>query len=114
MKWIEATQTVELTQRNVTALADKLDDRLSCRTLVTDCRRIAVCSIEDSDCTVRDKAAAASTGIVRLTRSDLAALASPGAAVAAAGVTVVAVQDKDHYGDRAPGTVYMPSTEEYR
>ena len=29
-------------------------------------------------------------------------------------IAVRAVEDEDHYTDRAPGTVYMPSTREYR
>ena len=29
-------------------------------------------------------------------------------------IAVRAVEDEDHYTDRAPGVVYMPSTREYR
>lgn len=29
-------------------------------------------------------------------------------------LTVTAVENDDHYSDRAPGAVYMPSTNEYK
>ena len=38
MKWIPSSSTLELTNRNVTALLDKLDDPLSARSLVSPCR----------------------------------------------------------------------------
>lgn len=30
------------------------------------------------------------------------------------GIAVAAVEDEEHYADRAPGVVYMPSTGEWR
>ncbi|CAJ1505592.1 hypothetical protein [[Mycobacterium] burgundiense] len=110
MKWIEATLTVELTQRNVQALTDKLSDPLSARTLVSPCGRIMVTAVPGAGAAE----AVAVPGVVPLTRAQLEQLAVTGAEVRVAGIRVLAVEDADHYGDRAPGAVYMPSTGEYR
>lgn len=91
MKYIEDSAygdfpTVELTRRNLQALLDKLDDPYSNRTLIDGDRRVAVRSIEDD-----------------------------GVLIDADGrIAVRAVPDDEHYANRAPGTVFMPSTGEYR
>ncbi|CAJ1505277.1 hypothetical protein [[Mycobacterium] burgundiense] len=110
MKWIPDTDTLELTQRNITALTDKLDDPLSARTLRSPCGQIMATAVPSAGA----GEAVAAPGTVPLTRSQLEELAVMGAEVRVAGITVVAVPDEAHYGDRPAGTVYMPSSREYR
>ncbi|MCH9734098.1 MAG: hypothetical protein K0U78_06030 [Actinomycetia bacterium] len=107
---MEDSQTLELTARNVQALADKLDDPASARTLGSPCGQVAVTAVEAAG----GAEAVAAPGTVPLTRAMLAELGTPGATVNVAGVQVVSVEDAAHYADRAPGVVYMPSTGEVR
>ncbi|MDH6245497.1 hypothetical protein [Mycobacterium sp. OTB74] len=123
MKWIADTRTVELTERNLSALLAKLDDPASVRTLVSPCRALAVHAIEDG---ADPDAAAAETlacltatrrvpvePVVVLCRSQLAALAGTVCgALSASGVCVVSVPDSAHYKDRNPGPVVMPTSGE--
>lgn len=110
MKWISDSRTLELTQRNVAALSDKLDDPLSARTLRSPCGEVFVTAVEAAGAAE----AVAAPDVVPLTRSMLADLATPGATVTVAGVQVVSVEDAAHYADRDPGAVYMPSSGEVR
>ncbi|MFA5710747.1 hypothetical protein [Mycolicibacterium sp.] len=108
MKWIPDIDTLELTERNVQALTDKLDDPLSARTIRSPCGEIMVTAVPGAGAAE----AVAAPGTVPLTRGQLEELAMVGAEVRVAGIRVIAVPDEAHYGDRAPGTVYMPSTGE--
>ncbi len=111
MRWIPETNTVELTERNIKALKDKLDDPMSARTLISpDPYRIPVAAVESPGAAE----AVATPGAVVLTRGQLQTLATEGAQVRVAGITVKAVSDAEHYSDRLAGEVYMPSTGEYR
>ena len=110
MKWIPDSDTLELTQRNVTALLDKLDDPLSARTLRAPCGLVQVTAVESPGAAE----AVVAPDTVPLTRSQLWELATEGATVRLGGVTVVSVADADHYSDRAPGTVFMPTSGETR
>lgn len=112
MKWLPQTKTLELTERNVAALTDKLDDPRSARMIRDGSGEIIAHAVEDADTTA--DTAAASEGVVRLTRNQLGQLATVGATVTVAGVTVVAVPDSAHYAARAPGPVVMPGTGEVR
>lgn len=116
MKWTPENQTVELTERNVAALTTKLDDPLSVRTLVSPCGLIAVQAVEV------DRSAPPSAGLggpmrgvvqtLVLTRAALRTLAVVGSEVMIDQVRAVSVADAEHYIDRAPGPVFMPSTGE--
>ena len=110
MRWDPGTLTLELTERNVCALIDKLDDPLSKRTITSPCRRISVTAVESAGAAE----AATAPGTLPLTRSQLEVLATVGATVRVAGVRVVSVPDEAHYADRPAGVVFMPSTGEYR
>lgn len=107
-----APATLELSQRNVAALAAKLDDPLSVRTLVSPCRRAMVRAVEDTECSDSAVTAAAAEGVVLVSRSQLRQLGTVGARVLVAGVRVDAVTNAAHYRDRLvpPGEVYMPSS----
>lgn len=62
------------------------------------CGHVMVTAVESADAAV--------------TRRQLDELATRGATIHVAGVTVVSVPDAAHYRDRAPGPVAMPSTGE--
>jgi hypothetical protein len=113
MKW-NSNRTLELTQRNITALLAKLDDPLSARMLRSPCQEIIARAVEDADVGSAElKQSRASEGVVELTRSDLhELLETVGATVDYAGITVRSVPDSAHYGDRPPGGVFMPSSGE--
>lgn len=104
------SETLELTQRNVRALKDKLDDPLSARTLVSPCGGMRVTAAPGPGAAE----AAVAPETLPLTRAQLAELATEGAEVRIGTVRVVSVPDSAHYSDRPAGTVYMPSTGEYR
>lgn len=108
MKWIPDTRTLELTARNIAALTAKLDDPLSARTLVEPNGELMVTAVEDGAA----NPALLAEAVLHLTRGQLAVLATVGATVTVADVAVVAVPDSAHYGDRAAGEVYMPSSGE--
>lgn len=111
MKWIPETDTLELTERNIKALNDKLNDPLSARTLISpDPHRVTVTAVESPGAAE----AIAEPGAVVLTRTQLQTLATEGTEVRVGGVRVRSVSDADHYSQRKPGEVYMPSTHEYR
>ena len=110
MKWLPDTSTMELTERNVRALTDKLDDPLSARTLRSPCGLMYVTAVESAGAAE----AIAAPGTVFLTRAQLQELAAEGAQVRVCGVRVRSVADAEHYADRSAGEVYMPSTGERR
>lgn len=110
MKWIPSSSTLELTNRNVTALLDKLDDPLSARSLVSPCRFLQVTAVA----TPGAAEAVISAGALPLTKAQLETLRAEGQTVRVGAVTVVSVPDAAHYSDRAAGTVYMPSSGETR
>jgi hypothetical protein len=110
VRWDPGTLTLELTERNVCALIDKLDDPLSKRTITSPCRRIAVTAVESAGAAE----AATAPGTLPLTRSQLETLATVGAEVRVAGVRVVSLPDAEHYTDRPAGEIYMPTSGEYR
>ena len=110
MKWIPETDTMELTERNVTALTDKLSDPLSARTLRSPCGLMYVTAVESAGVAE----AVVQPGTVPLTRAQLQMLATEGATVRVGRVRVVAVADAEHYADRSAGAVFMPSTGEVR
>jgi hypothetical protein len=104
------SEALELTQRNVRALTDKLDDPLSARALVSPCGGIRVTAVPGPGAAE----AAVAPDTLPLTRKQLQGLAVEGVEVRIGVVRVVAVPDSAHYGDRMPGAVFMPSTGEYR
>lgn len=110
MKWIPDQQKLELTERNIRALRDKLDDPLSARSLRSPCREVMVQAVQDGAGT----ATAGTEAVVQLTRSELTVLATEGATVTVGTVTVASVPDSAHYKTRAPGTVFIPSSGETR
>ena len=114
MKYIEQGRIVELTARNVTALLAKLDDPFSARTLVSPDGQMMVRSVADESARGGENAteSVGSEGVVMLTREELWHLTTPGATVMAAGYRVLSVPDEAHYGDRAPGEVYIPKSGE--
>lgn len=95
---------LELTRRNLDTLLLKLEDPLSARTLSKD--GFAVTAVESEGPTpTRDR--------LWLTRGDIEFLLGGGALLAPEGLEVVFVENDEHYSDREPGVVYMPSTGEY-
>lgn len=88
MKYIQAADspyelpTVELTRRNLTTLLAKLDDARSQRTLIDGEHTVAVHAVEEDDPVLVD---------------------------GPTNVAVKAVEDEEHYANRPPGEVYMPS-----
>ena len=112
MRWIEGTRTLELTARNVTALTDKLDDPLSARTLVSGCGQAMVRAVENTD--GKNIEGAATERLITLTRRQLQDLATTGATVAVAGITVISMPDSVHYSARPAGPVHMPSNTAHR
>ncbi|MGB5111187.1 MAG: hypothetical protein WBO08_06020 [Mycobacterium sp.] len=110
MKWIPDTQTLEITERNQAALADKLDDPLSARSLRSPCGEVLAQAVEDD----ARNGSAGTEAVVQLTRSELAHLATLGATVTVGAVTVVSVLDSAHYTDRPAGVVFMPTSGETR
>jgi hypothetical protein len=112
MKWIAESRTLELSERNSLALLRKLDDPLSARMLRSPCQEMIAHAVEDTDAAA-DPAAVAAEGVVEVTRSQLRKLLdNVGATVDFAGIRVVAVPDSDHYGERAPGEIFMPTSGE--
>lgn len=110
MKWIPASSTLELTNRNVTALLDKLDDPKSARRLLSPCRFVQVTAVE----TAGGAEAVIGPGTVPLTRAQLETLKTEGQTVRIGAVTVVSVADSAHYTNRLAGPIFMPSTGETR
>lgn len=110
MKWIEDTRTLELTARNINALTAKLDDPESACMLRSGCGLATVHAVETV--TAEKVVAAAAEGVVTVTRDQLAELATEGATLDVAGITVVSVPDAAHYSDRPSGVVLMPSSGE--
>lgn len=110
MRWIDTTRTLELTARNVAALTAKLDDPQSARMIVEPHGWVSARAVE----TATDDAvtAAAAEGVVTLTRDQLGELATEGATVTVAGITVASVADAAHYGNRPSGVVAMPTSGE--
>lgn len=84
MKFIEGNpdgpHILELTERNLQTLLDKLSDPASQRTLIDPDGQIYVKSVEGEH--------------------------HP--------LVIKPVQDAEHYSDRTPGIVFMPTTGEYR
>ncbi|QQG95915.1 hypothetical protein HBE99_02735 [Mycobacteroides chelonae] len=111
MKWIEDSRVLELTQRNINALRDKLDDPLSARTLGSGCGRVMVRATETV--TAEKAIAAAVEGVITVTRKQLVELLE-GETVTVDSITVVPVPDAAHYSHRPAGDVYMPSSGELR
>lgn len=111
MKWIPETHTLELTDRNVQALRDKLDDPLSARTISSPCRSVYVTAVESPGAA---EAAVTGSDRVILTRSQLDDLAVTGTRVRVAAAVVISVPDEAHYADRPPGPMFMPTSGEYR
>ncbi|ROZ56318.1 hypothetical protein EEB12_21715 [Rhodococcus sp. WS1] len=70
MKYDPDTETVELTDRNINALMDKLDDPLSARTLISPCEGVMVRATEDGERNSQNTR----EGIIVVTRSELARL----------------------------------------
>lgn len=93
MKFIEAVDspmalpTIELTRRNLEVLLAKLDDSLSRRTIIKD--GYAVKAVEDGPF-----------------------LPDPGLTLIADRHAVTAVENDEHYSDREPGPMFMPSSGE--
>ena len=110
MKWNAETGTLELTARNVAALTAKLDDPLSARQLVSPGGGAMVHAVDTAN--PDTAASAAAEGVITLTRAQLAELATEGAAVTVADITVRSVPDAAHYSDRPSGVVYMPTSGE--
>ncbi|SHP29322.1 Uncharacterised protein [Mycobacteroides abscessus subsp. abscessus] len=108
MEWIPDTRTLELTARNINTLTAKLDDPESARMLRSGCGQATVHAVETV--TAGKATAAASEGVVTLTRAQLAELAVEGATVTIAGISVVSVPDSAHYSNRPSGVVVMPSS----
>jgi hypothetical protein len=113
MKW-NSNRTLELTQRNLSALQAKLNNPLSARMLRSPCQAIIARAVEDADAGSAElKQSHVTEGVVELTRSELhELLETVGATVDFAGITVRSVPDSAHYGDRPPGEVFMPSSGE--
>ncbi|MGW4100635.1 hypothetical protein [Mycobacterium sp. NPDC004974] len=107
MKYHPATNAVELTNRNLNALRDKLDDPESARALGSPCGRVMVRAVEDGERSSTDT----SEGMVIVTRSEITALLA-GESVSVGDVTVVPVPDAAHYSSRPSGVVAMPSSGE--
>lgn len=110
MKWIPDTQTLEITERNQAALADKLDNPLSARSLRSPCGEVLAQAVEDD----ARSGTATFEGVLQLTRSELTHLSAVGATVTVGAVTVVAVPNAAHYTDRPAGVVFMPTSGETR
>lgn len=110
MRYDPNTHILELTERNLNALLDKLDDPRSARMLQSGDGQATVQAVETT--TVEKVAAAAAEGVVTVTRAQLAHLATESTTVTVAGITVVAVPDAAHYSSRPSGTVVMPTSGE--
>lgn len=110
MRYDPDTSTLELTARNINALKAKLDDPHSARILRSGDGAAAVHAVETAP--GKMVAAAVTEGVVTVTRDQLAKLATEGATVTVAGITVVAVPDVAHYSSRPSGTVIMPTSGE--
>ena len=110
MKWIPDSATLELSDRNVKALLEKLDDSLSCRSLISPCRRLEVVAVESPGAAE----AAVGTHTLPLTRTQLQTLRTEGERIRVAAITVVSVPDAAHYSDRPAGPIYMPGRGEFR
>ncbi|SIE79083.1 hypothetical protein [Mycobacteroides abscessus] len=109
MKYNSDARILELTNRNLNALRDKLDDPQSARALGSPCGRILVRSVEDGGRNSTDT----SGSMVIVTRSEITALLS-GETVTVGVVTVTPVPDSSHYSTRPAGDVVMPSSGEVR
>lgn len=110
MKWIPSSSTLELTNRNVTALLDKLDDPLSARSLVSPCRFLQVTAVA----TPGAAESVIAPGTLPLTKAQLETLRTEGQTLRVGAVTVVSVPDAAHYANRPAGRVFMPSSGEIR
>lgn len=75
---------IELTRRNLNILLEKLDDDASHKTIVDPDWQLMVTAVEE------------------------------GGDDPDSPIQVKAVEDIEHYGDRSPGVMYMPSTGEYK
>lgn len=109
MKYDPDTHRLELTNRNITSLLDKLDDPESARAIGSPCGRVTVRAVEDSDRTSTDT----SGGVVTVSRGELGEMLA-GATVVVGGISVIPVPDAAHYSRRPAGDVLMPSTGEWR
>lgn len=114
VKWIPESRTLELSQRNVNTLLLKLDDPASARTLIAPASHLHVRAVENADDTDSRVVHTLSKDIaaVVLTRSDLQALRVVGTEILIEDLVVQTVSDSDHYGDRPPGEMYMPTSGE--
>lgn len=126
MKWIEAKDhwmpRLELTRRNLTILLEKLDDPLSGKRLICPGNCVEVVAVEDGGMKwVAGNGRKYGRPTLELSRDILQSLLAklddpnstrrlicPGNAV-----EVKAVEDDEHYSDREPGAMYMPSKGEY-
>ena len=112
-------------RRNLQSLLARLDDPVSARALIGPNDKILVRAVESS----RDRgdtaaqSALASEGVVEITRRELHALIAglddatsrlPDTSVGQGAIVVRAVDDDAHYRGRAPGSVWMPSSGEFR
>lgn len=109
MKFLPESRTLELTDRNINALKEKLDDPASARAIGSPCGRITVRATEDEGRASTDT----SGGVVTVTRSELVAMLA-GETVTVGGIGVVPVPDAAHYSSRPAGDVYMPGSGELR
>ena len=104
MKYDVQTRTLELTERNVRALLDKLADPLSVRILAKDGMFVqAVFGKQGFD---------PERPMLFLNRENLESLLA-GRGLDVGGNLVMMVSDETHYFDRAPGVVFMPSEGRY-
>jgi hypothetical protein len=117
----EGLPVVELTRRNLQVLLAKLDDPLSARGLIDPDDKLLVRAVQTTEerGDTASQAAAATEGVIALTRCELRTLLAgldcpnPGPDdVVVGGLRVRAVDNDVHYRGRPPGVVWMPSTGE--
>lgn len=112
------TAVLELSRRNLTVLLAKLDDPLSARALVAPDGQLMVRAVEEEGYAA-GRHAQLSEGVVQLTRREILCLLTSldrGCGTPRAkrigNVSIRAVEDAEHYRDRRPGQVWMPSSGE--
>lgn len=118
MKYISGENgmaVLELSRRNLTILLAKLDDPLSARALVAPDGQLMVRVVEEEE-SVAVRLARLSEGVVQLTRREIHCLLMTldrgcrtriGKNIG--NVSIRAVEDHEHYHDRRPGLMWMPS-----